>query len=57
MELIFYLTSSKYSNKYKIFKYHQIQKFSNKIDLRKLDFLSAEKISDRSLFVNKNLEL
>ena len=55
MELIFYLTSSKYSNKYEIFEYHQIQKFSNNIDLRKVDFLSAEKISERSRFVNKKI--
>ena len=34
-KLIFYLTSSKYLNKYEIFKYHQIQKFSNNMDLRK----------------------
>ena len=27
-------------NKFKIFKYHRIIKFSNNIDLRKLDFLS-----------------
>ena len=30
-------------NKFKIFKYHRIVKFSNIIDLRKLDFLSEEK--------------
>ena len=29
-------------NKFKIFKYHLIGKFSNIIDLRKLDFLSEE---------------
>ena len=34
-------------NKFKIFKYHQIRKFCNIIDLRKLDFLSAEKISEQ----------
>ena len=44
---MFYLTSSKDSNKYEIYKYHQIRKFKN-IDLRKVDFLSAEKISDIS---------
>ena len=31
-----FLTSSKYSNKYKIFKYHWIGKFSNNIDLKEL---------------------
>ena len=35
-------------NKFKIFKYHQIGKFINNIDLRKLDFLSEEKVSERS---------
>ena len=39
--IIFNLTSSKNLNKYEIFKYNQIQKFSNNIDLRKVDFLSA----------------
>ena len=34
-------------NKFKIFKYHQIGKFSNIIDLKKLDFLSKEKISEQ----------
>ena len=43
-------------NKFKIFKYHQIGKFSNNIDLRKLDFLSAEIISERSRFVNKEVQ-
>ena len=33
---------------------YRIQKFSNNIDLRKVDFLSAEKISERSRFVNKD---
>ena len=42
-------------NKFKIFKYHQIGKISNNIDLRKLDFLSEEKISERSRFVNKDI--
>ena len=42
-------------NKYKIFQDHRIRKFCNNIDLRKLDFLSAEKISERSRFVNKVL--
>ena len=41
--------------KFKIFKYHRIGKFSNNIDLRKLDFLSEEKISERSCFVNKDI--
>ena len=45
----------KYLNKYEIFKYHRIQKFSNNIDLRKVDFLSAEKISEGSRFVNKDI--
>ena len=40
-------------NKLKIFEYHQIQNFSNNIDLRKQVFLSAEKISER--FVNKDV--
>ena len=30
-------------HKFKIFQYHRIGKFINIIDLRKLDFLSAEK--------------
>ena len=38
-------------NKFKIFKYHRIGKFINIINLRKLDFLSEEKISERSRFV------
>ena len=42
-------------NKFKIFKYHPIGKFSNHIDLRKLDFLSAEKISECSRFVKKDI--
>ena len=42
-------------NKFKIFKYHQIGKFINIIVLRKLDFLSAEKTSERSRFVNKDI--
>ena len=37
-------------NKFKIFKYHRIGNFSNIIDLRKLDFLSKEKISERFRF-------
>ena len=41
-------------NKYKIFQDHRIIKFSNNINLRKLDFLSPEKISERSRFVNKD---
>ena len=40
-------------NKFKIFQDHRIRKFSINIDLRKVDFLSAEKISERSRFVNK----
>ena len=44
-------------NKFKIFKYHQIKKFINIVDLRKLDFLNAEKISKRSGFVNKDVVL
>ena len=39
-------------NKFKILKYHWIGKFSNIINLRKLDFLSKEKINERSRFVN-----
>ena len=42
-------------NKFKIFKYHRMGKFSNNIDLKKLDFLSEEKISERSRFVNKDI--
>ena len=42
-------------NKFKIFKDHRIQKFSNNIDFRKIDFLSKEKISERSSFVNKHV--
>ena len=30
-------------NKFKIFKYHRIRKFSNSIDLRKLDFKVKKK--------------
>ena len=37
------------------FQEHQIGKFSNIIDLKKLDFLRSEKISDHSGFVNKEL--
>ena len=40
-------------NKLKIFENHRIQNFSDNIDLRKQVFLSAEKISERSGFVNK----
>ena len=44
-------------NKFKIFKYHRIGKFSNIINLRKHDFLSEEKISERSCLVNnKNIK-
>ena len=42
-------------NKFKIFEYHRIQNFSNNVDLRKQDFLSQEKISHRSHFVNKDV--
>ena len=42
-------------NKFKIFNNQRIGKFSNNIDLRKFDFLSAEKISERSRFVNKDI--
>ena len=35
-----------------MFKYHRIGKFINNIDLRKLDCLSEEKISEPSHFVN-----
>ena len=42
-------------NKYKIFQDHQIRKFSNNIDLRKLDFFIAEKISEHSRFVDKDV--
>ena len=42
-------------NKFKIFQDHRIRKFSDNIDLRKLDFLSPEKISERSSFVNKDI--
>ena len=41
-------------NKFKIFQ-DRIRKFSNNIDLRKLDFLSQEKISECSRFVNKDI--
>ena len=34
---------------------HQIGKFSNNINLSKLDFLCEEKISERSRFVNKHV--
>ena len=39
IELIFYLTSSKYSKKCKIFEYHRIWKFSNNADFRKQDYI------------------
>ena len=39
-------------NKFKIFKDHRIEKFSKIIDLRKLDFLSEEKISESIFDVN-----
>ena len=42
-------------HKLKIFEYHWIQKFTNNADLKKQDFLSEEKVSDRSCFVNKDL--
>ena len=42
-------------NKLKIFEYNRIQNFSNNIDLRKQVFLSSEKISKRSCFVNKDV--
>ena len=42
-------------NKLKIFEYNRIQNFSNNIDLRKQVFLSSEKISERSCFVNKDV--
>ena len=41
--------------KLKIFKYHLIGKFIDIIYLKKLDFLSAEKISEHSRFVNKDV--
>ena len=41
--------------KFKIFEYQRIQKFSNNIDLRKQVFLSAEKVSEPSRFVNKDI--
>ena len=34
-------------------EYHRIQKFTINTDLRKQDFLSEEKIIDRSCFVNQ----
>ena len=34
---------------------HRIKKFSNNINLRKLNFLSEEKISERSRFVSKDV--
>ena len=37
------------------FEDHRIGKFSNNINFRKLDFLSEEKISERSRFVNKDV--
>ena len=39
-------------NTLEILEYIQIQNFSNNINLRKQDFLSQEKISHRSCFVN-----
>ena len=39
-------------NKFQIIEYHQIQKCTSNADLRKQDFLSEEKISHRSGFVN-----
>ena len=47
------LQNLKILNKFKIFEDHRIWKFSNIIDLKKLDFLSEEKISEHSRFVNK----
>ena len=44
-------------NKLKIFKYHRIGNFFNIIDLRKLDFLSEDKISERSRFVTGYLNI
>ena len=41
--------------KFKIFQDHRIRKFSIIIDLRKVDFLSAEKINECSRFVNKDI--
>ena len=40
---------------FKIFQDHRIKKFDNNIDLRKVDFLSPEKINERSRFVNKDI--
>ena len=37
------------------FKEHRIRKFSNDIDMWKLDFLREEKISECSSFVNKDV--
>ena len=37
------------------FEDHRIGKFCNNIDFRKLDFISEEKISERSGFVNKDV--
>ena len=42
-ERAFVFNIIKILNKYKIFQDHLIRKFSNTIDWRKLDFLSAEK--------------
>ena len=39
--------------KFKLFEYYWIKKFSKNSDLRKQDFLSEEKISHPSCFVNK----
>ena len=47
------LNTIKIFNKFKIFQYHQIGNFSYNIDLRKQVFLSAEKITEPSRFVNK----
>ena len=38
-----------------MFQDHRIRKFRNNIVLTKVDFLSAEKLSERSRFVNKDL--
>ena len=42
-------------NKFKIFKHHGIGNFSSNIDLRKQYILIAEKISEPSSFVNKDI--
>ena len=41
--------------KFKVFEYQGIQKFSKNADLRKQNFLSEEKISHCSRFVNKDI--